>query len=125
MTALVVGLSQECAAGLSVVPSEVLNLAFDPNEFTTLLRFWTGMPVDTDSCLCPWCKTIRQDAFGYHALVCKSTGLKILRHNALKLLSVSACVSLEHSTGKRNAGNKSRDCLNMSSRFSVYLFFFS
>ena len=79
------------ASWLSVVPSEVLNLTFDPNEFTTLLRFWTGMPVDTDSCLCPWCKTTRQDAFGYHALVCKSTGLKVLRHNALREVFLRYC----------------------------------
>jgi hypothetical protein len=49
------------------------------------------MPVVTDSCLCPWCKTTHQDAFGYHALVCKSTGLKVLRHNALREVFLRYC----------------------------------
>ena len=38
---------------LSVIPSEALGSALDSREFTSLLRFWLGMPVYEDTCACP------------------------------------------------------------------------
>ena len=75
--------SEGAGAWLNVVPSQDLNLVFEPREFTSLLRFWLGMPVLDGVCACPWCGQA-QDRFGYHALTCRKTGLKVLRHNALR-----------------------------------------
>ena len=63
---------------------------FEPREFTSLLRFWLGMPVFEAVCACPWCG-VAQDRFGYHALTCKKTGLKVLRHNALREACLRHC----------------------------------
>ena len=41
-------------------------------------------------CACPWCG-VAQDRFGYHALTCKKTGLKVLRHNALREACLRHC----------------------------------
>ena len=82
--------SEGAGSWLTVVPSRGLNLVFAPNEFTSLLRFWLGMPVFDAVYACPWCGTA-QDTFGYHALTCKKTGLKILRHNALRDTCLSQC----------------------------------
>ena len=82
--------SEGAGAWLNVVPSKALNLVFEPREFTSLLRFWLGMPVFEAVCACPWCG-VAQDRFGYHALTCKKTGLKVLRHNALREACLRHC----------------------------------
>ena len=78
------------SAWLCVVPSLALNLTYDAREFTTLLRFWLGMPVLEGECACPWCDTA-QGRLGFHPLMCKKSGLKVLRHNALRELFLKYC----------------------------------
>ena len=39
----------------AAVPSKALISTFDPREFTSLLRFWLGMPVYEQECAGPWC----------------------------------------------------------------------
>ena len=82
--------SEGASSWLTVIPSSALNLVYDAREFTTLLRFWLGMPVFDSVCACPWCG-VAQDCAGYHALTCKKTGLKVLRHNALRELFLHHC----------------------------------
>ena len=81
---------QGASSWLSVIPSEALGSVLDSREFTCLLRFWLGMPVYEETCACPWCGAA-QDRFGYHALVCKKTGLKVQRHDALREVFLSYC----------------------------------
>ena len=68
---------------LGVIPSVELGYVLDPREFTTLLRFWLGMPVYDAARACPGCGTA-MDVFGYHALTCAHMGGLGVRHNALR-----------------------------------------
>lgn len=70
-------------AWLGVIPSVELGYVFDSREFTTLLRFWLGMPVYDAARACPGCGTA-MDVFGYHALTCAHMGGLGVRHNALR-----------------------------------------
>ena len=70
-------------AWLGVIPSAELGYVFDPREFTTLLRFWVGMPVYDAARACPGCGTA-MDVYGYHALTCTHLGGLGVRHNALR-----------------------------------------
>jgi len=85
------------------VPSKALNSTFDPREFTTLLRFWLGMPVYEQECACPWCGAC-QDPHGYHALVCKKTGLKVKRHNGLREVFLEYCKMGQVDAERETAG---------------------
>ena len=75
--------SPGAGAWLGVVPSSALRQTLDPKEFSTLLRFWTGQSLFTESTDCPMCDT-HMELFGFHALTCRSGGGLGVRHNALR-----------------------------------------
>ena len=66
-----------------MTPSVSLGYVFDSREYTTLLRFWLGMPVYDAPRACPGCG-VAMDMFGYHALTCAHLGDLGVRHNALR-----------------------------------------
>ena len=77
-------------AWLGVIPSVGLNQAFDSRQFTTLVRWWLGMPVYDKINVCPSCGEA-MDRLGYHALTCRTGGSLGVRHNALREIVLHYC----------------------------------
>ena len=68
---------------LGVLPSRSLQHCFDNREFTTLVRWWLGLPVSVAVESCPGCG-FAMGTDGYHALTCQTGGGLGVRHNALR-----------------------------------------
>jgi len=75
---------EHAALFLGVVPDPARFQNFTPQEYTTLLRWWLGLPVYAHAATrpCPACNA-PMDNSGYHALVCKRWGGKVHRHHSL------------------------------------------
>ena len=61
------------------------------SNFASSLHFFLSMPIYEKECVCPWHCGTCPDRYGYHSLVCKKTGLKVLRHNALREVFLQYC----------------------------------
>ena len=61
------------ASWLSVVPSHVLGLHLEPNEFQASIRWWLGLDTSGGS-LCPVCFEKALDPLGHHAITCTHGG---------------------------------------------------
>jgi hypothetical protein len=69
-------------AWLSVLPSADAGFAYTHKEYTTLVRWWLGLPVYDEARPCRQCGSTN-DREGYHALTCRCWGGRIYRHHAL------------------------------------------
>jgi len=78
------------SAWLGVIPSSTLGLAFNPREFTVLLRFWLGLPIYEAEHACPGCGQA-MGRYGGHALSCKHMGTMTTRHNAIREVFMHYC----------------------------------
>ena len=81
-------LSISSSAWISVVPSISLGLHFEPQEFTTALKWWLGVNpsvgLEGNLTACPLCQGNSLDPLGYHCVTCKRGGDVTLRHNLLR-----------------------------------------
>ena len=68
---------------LSLVPSPVLGLHLEPNQFQASIRWWLGLDTSGGS-LCPVCSEKSLDPLGYHAITCTHGGDEVTRHNLLQ-----------------------------------------
>ena len=70
-------------AWLRAQPSPKLGLDLLPNEIQVLVKWWLGLPLSTDADACPHCSQAL-DIHGHHALICRSGGDVVTRHNRLR-----------------------------------------
>ena len=82
--------SPGASSWLGVIPSAKLRQVYEPREFTTLLRFWTGQKLTHLKADCPFCDQA-MDPRGYHALTCRKSGSLGIRHNALREAFLHFC----------------------------------
>jgi len=70
---------------IKALPNEERGLKLSNNEYSTLIKLWTGMPIVTSnfSCSATNC-TKTADKYGYHALTCLVGGDRLFRHNLIR-----------------------------------------
>ena len=73
----------QALAWLRAQPSPKLGLDLLPNEVQALVKWWFGLPVFTDTDACPHCSQTLH-IHGHHALICRSGGDVVTRHNRLR-----------------------------------------
>ena len=80
---------------LNGVPSPILGLHLQDQEFRCCLRYWLGVPLHSAPYPCPECHSTA-DQFGDHQVGCGGNGDRILRHNAIRdaLFTVAQSASL-------------------------------
>ena len=69
-------------AWLRAQPSSELGLDLVPNEVQASVKWWLELPLSTDADACPHCSQ-PLDIHGHHALICRSGGDEVTRHNCL------------------------------------------
>ena len=77
---------------LNVVPSASLGLHLQDCEFQCYLRYWLGVPLNSNPFPCPECRSIT-DSFGDHQIRCGGNGDRIFQHNAIRDVVFSAAQS--------------------------------
>ena len=65
---------------LNVVPSTSLGLHLQDREFQCCLRYWLGIPLQSNPLPCPECQDTA-DIFGDHQVGCSGNGDRISRHS--------------------------------------------
>ncbi len=69
---------------LTVIPDPAVGLTLNNYEMSTLLKFWLNLDILPSNNICPEVNcNARLDAKGVHAIVCKSHGDRISKHNAI------------------------------------------
>ena len=69
-------------AWLRAQTSPKLGLDLLPNEVKALVKWWLRLPLFTDLDACPHCSQAL-DIHGHHALICRSGGDVVIRHDRL------------------------------------------
>lgn len=82
MTAIAVKHSSDW---INALPNEELSLKFNNNEYSTLIKLWTGTQFTStsSSCLASNCNKAL-DKHGHHALTCLTAGDRLTRHNLIR-----------------------------------------
>ena len=98
-------------AWLRAQPSPKLGLDLLPNEIQVLVKWWLGLPLSTDADACPHCSQAL-DIHGHHALICRSGGDVVTRHNRLRDcfadFCCKACLAPEIERGNGLTSTKDR-----------------
>ncbi len=69
---------------LTVIPDPAAGFTYNNYEMSTLLKLWLNLDVIPSNCVCPEVNcNARIDTKGVHALVCKSYGDRISKHNTI------------------------------------------
>ena len=88
---------------LNVVPSTSLGLHLQDREFQCCLRYWLGIPLQSNPLPCPECRDTA-DIFGDHQVGCSGNGDRISRHNAIRDVVFSAAQSAALAPSKETPG---------------------
>ena len=88
---------------LNVVPSTPLGLHLQDREFQCCLRYWLGIPLQSNPLPCPECRDTA-DIFGDHQVRCSGNGDRISRHNAIRDVVFSAAQSAALAPSKETPG---------------------
>jgi hypothetical protein len=76
--------NNKAVAWISAIPSPAYHYDFCNQDFIMLVHWWLNEDIYSREDNCPSCKTNKVDKKGRHSLLCKTSGDRIARHNALR-----------------------------------------